>query len=82
MPLDFRAQLLAIIAPGNAVIKKVGAWSRERNALFFDKFMLLFFLLKFSLIPGSRFSDWLLLLCHVDDFCAKLPTLQNGNTAA
>jgi hypothetical protein len=44
--------------------------------------MVLFFLLKFSQIPDARFSDRLLLLCHVDEFCAKLPTLQNGDTAA
>jgi hypothetical protein len=42
----------------------------------------LLFLLKYSRIPGARFSARLLLLCHVDEFFAKLPTLQNGDTAA
>ena len=55
---------------------------RDRVRAFSDKFMLLFFVLKFSRIPGSRFSARLLQLCHVVDFCAKLPNLQNGNTAA
>jgi hypothetical protein len=55
--------------------------SRDRERAFFHKFMFLFFLLKLSQIPGARFSA-LLLLCHVDEFCAKLPTLQNGDIVA
>ena len=55
---------------------------RDHVRAFSDKFMLVFFILKFSRISGSRFSARLLLLCYVDDFCAKLPNLQNGNTAA
>ena len=59
--------------------------ARDRERAFFNKFSIRFFLLKFSRIPTARFSARLLLLralCHVDEFCAKLPTLQNGDTAA
>ena len=56
--------------------------ARDRERAFFNKFSIRFFLLKFSRIPTARFSARRLLLCHVDEFCAKLPTLQNGDTAA
>jgi hypothetical protein len=56
--------------------------ARDRERAFFNKFSTLIFLLKISRIPGARLSARLLLLCHVDDFCARLPTLHNGDTAA
>jgi hypothetical protein len=59
--------------------------ARDRQRAFFFFIIHLvycFFLLRFSRIPGAKFSNRLLLLCHVDEFCAKLVLLQNGDTAA